>query len=173
MFSISKLRLQQFYQKWKFLSSVYSFIISPGTLHQESVICSHLGILGPAFSGGTWVILFYYHRWKYIFPWCRRQKGCNPQSKAQGLAPLPGLAVVFTFWFPYYTPYCSYFPNSRGFWNVSVTNSKIQKEPEEWNSAVWSKVRQSKGIQSVPEKKYFLVRSKWTSFPEFSSIFYH
>lgn len=53
MFSISKLRLQQFYQKGKFLSSVYSFITSPGTLPQEIVICFRLGILGPAFSGGT------------------------------------------------------------------------------------------------------------------------
>lgn len=97
----------------------------------RNVICFHLGILRPAFSGGTRVTLFYYHRWKHIFPWCRRQKGCNPQSKAQGLAPLPGLAVVFTFWFPYHTPYCSYFPNSRGFWKVSPTaKSKTSQKSE-------------------------------------------
>lgn len=53
MFSISKLRLQQFYQKGKFLSSVYSFITSPGTLPQEIVICFRLGIQDQPSLGGT------------------------------------------------------------------------------------------------------------------------
>ena len=74
-------RLQQFYQNWKFLSSVYSFITSPGTLPQEIVICFHWGILGPACSGVSWVSLFYYHRWKHIFPWCRGREAVIPKAK--------------------------------------------------------------------------------------------
>ena len=81
-------RLQQFYQNWKFLSSVYSFITSPGTLPQEIVICFHLGILGPACSGVSWVSLFYYHRWKHIFPWCRGREAASPKQ-----SPGPGTST--------------------------------------------------------------------------------
>lgn len=137
------------------------------------MIFLYLGMLGAAFSEGYWVYLLSYEGWKHTLPWCRRQKGCSPQSKAQGLAPLPGLAVVFTIWCPCYKPYCSYFPNSKGFCNVSATNSKILNESKEWTPAAWSKAKQSKGIQRSPRKKWFLVRSKWTSFPDFPSILHH
>lgn len=57
-------------------------------------------MLKAPFSKWFWLYLFYYQQWKNPFPWCQRQKGCRPHGKAWGLAPPPGLVVIFTFLMP-------------------------------------------------------------------------
>ena len=166
-------RLQQFYQNWKFLSSVYSFITSPGTLPQEIVICFHWGILGPACSGVSWVSLFYYHRWKHIFPWCRGREAVIPKAK-------PGAWHLYLDWrlFSHFDaltthPTALIFQTAGGsaMFLPPTTKSKTSQKSETQQPG--AKSDSLKGIQSAPGKNYFLVRSKWTSFLEFSSIVYN
>lgn len=57
-------------------------------------------MLKAPFSKWFWLYLFYYQQWKNPFPWCQRQKVCRPHGKALGLAPPPGLVVIFTFLMP-------------------------------------------------------------------------
>ena len=146
----------------------FSWYASPRNCHLLSLRDTGTSLL--------WGILSFsvlYHRWKHIFPWCRGREAVIPKAK-------PGAWHLYLDWrlFSHFDaltthPTALIFQTAGGsaMFLPPTTKSKTSQKSETQQPG--AKSDSLKGIQSAPGKNYFLVRSKWTSFLEFSSIVYN